>query len=123
MIVPDLIKAVEQGFRKHTMIAAKEAKALYHYSGAEVEQFLKTEVEPRVTEAAKGGKRSAMIHLGSKGPYEYLSQLVTPQQMAAVARLIELGYSAQIQLYDEKYVPGGPADGSFEAFYGIQIGW
>ena len=109
------------------MITAQEAKQLYNESGAEVQQFLKTEVEQKVIDAAKGGKKSVMIFLGAKGPYDYLAQVITPLQTAVVNKLIELGYHAQIQTYGESYVPRGLADddgnGPEHQNYGIQIGW
>jgi hypothetical protein len=127
MIVPDLIKAVEEGMRKHNMITAKEAKELYDQSGHEVADYLKYTVEKEVVKAAEGGKRNTVIHLGSKGPYEYLVQVITPLQQAVVEKLKELGYRAEIKLYGESYVPRGLADddgnGPSHENYGIHISW
>jgi hypothetical protein len=126
MIVPDLINAVEQGMRK-PMITAKEAKELYDQSGAEVEQFLKNEVEKRVTDAAKGGKRSVFVDLGYVKQFQYLHHTITPLQQAAADKLKELGYRVVIKLDGESYVPRGLADddgnGPKIQNYGIQIGW
>ena len=50
----------------YKMITAKEAKALYDESGAEVQEYLQYTVAPRIEEAAKAGKRTTWIHLGAK---------------------------------------------------------
>ena len=109
------------------MITAKEAKQLYDESGAEVEQFLKNEVEKRVTDAAKGGKRFVFIHLGSVKQFEYLDRTITPLQQAVADKLKTLGYRADIKLDGESYVPRGLADddgnGPKIQNYGIQISW
>lgn len=109
------------------MITAKEAKELYDESGAEVAGFLKGSVEAIVIEAARGGKRVAYILLGSVGPYEYVDQVITPVEKAAVEKLKTLGYTAKIVKYGESYVPRGLADddgnGPSHTNYGIQIGW
>ncbi len=109
------------------MITAKEAKELYDQSGAEVTDFLERNVESKVSYAAKSGKRLVFIHLGSKGMFDHLDQLITPLQKAVVEKLLELGYRARIVLDGEKYVPPGLADddgnGPSHQNYGIQISW
>ena len=109
------------------MITAKEAKQLYDQSGAEVELFLKNEVEKRITDAAKGGKRFVFIDLGCIRLYEHVEQKLTPLNRAVVERLVELGYRARVVLDGDKYVPRGLADddgnGPKIQNYGIQIGW
>ena len=109
------------------MITAKEAKQLYDQSGAEVEQFLKSEVEKKVADAASRGKRFTFICLGTIGPYEYVEHKLTPLNWAVVERLAELGYHARVTLDGDKYVPRGLADddgnGPSHQNYGIQIGW
>ena len=109
------------------MINAKEAKALYDQSGQEVTDYLDHTVEKEVVKAAEGGKRYTIIYLGSKGPYEYLVQMITPLQQAVVEKLKDLGYSAEIKLYGDKYVPRGLADddgnGPSHENYGIYISW
>ena len=109
------------------MITANEAKQLYDESGAEVDLFLKTEVEKKVTDAAKGGKRQVFIFLSSLSPFRYLDQEVTPLQKAVVNKLKELGYRAEIKLDGSKYVPRGLADddgrGPEHQNYGISISW
>jgi hypothetical protein len=109
------------------MITAKEAKQFYDDSGYEVEQFLTFSVETEVMNAAKGGKRNTIIHLGSKGMFDHLDQIITPLQKAVVDKLKELGYRAEIKLYGESYVPRGLADddgkGPSHQNYGIQISW
>jgi len=109
------------------MITAKEAKELYDKSGAEVDVYLKNRVEKEVVKAAEGGKRITVIHLGSKGMFDHLDQIITPLQKAVVDKLKELGYRAEIKLYGESYVPRGLADddgnGPSHQNYGIQIIW
>ena len=109
------------------MITAKEAKELYDKSGQEVADYLKYTVEKEVTNAASGGKRYTIIHLKSLGPFRHLDQVITPLQKAVVARLKELGYSSEIILYGDHYVPAGLADdngkGPSHQNYGIHIGW
>lgn len=109
------------------MITAKEAKQLYDESGAEVEQFLKNEVEKKVIDAAKGGKRHVFIYLGSVKLFEYLDRTITPLQQAVADKLKTLGYRADIKLDGESYVPRGHADddghGPAVQNYGIQVSW
>lgn len=45
------------------MINAKEAKALYDASGQEVIDYL-NQIEPKIIEAAKSGKKSVFIFVG-----------------------------------------------------------
>lgn len=109
------------------MLTANQAKQLYDESGHEVEQFLKNEVEKKVTDAAKGGKRQVFVYLGSVKQFDYLDRTVTPLQEAVRWKLKELGYSAEFKLDGDKYVPRGLADdndnGPTIQNYGIQIGW
>jgi len=109
------------------MITAQQAKQFYDDSGYEVEQFLRHSVETPVINAAKGGKREVMIHLGAVGPFEYVDQVVTPLNKAVVEKLQTLGYRSKIVKYGESYVPRGLADddgkGPSHTNYGIQISW
>lgn len=109
------------------MLTAKEAKQLYDESGAEVELFLKNEVEKPVADAAKGGKRFVFIYLGSVQFYEHAQDKLTPLNKAVVERLVELGYRARVVHDGEPYVPRALADddgnGPKIQNYGIQIGW
>ncbi len=109
------------------MITAKEAKQLYDESGAEVALYLKSNVEFEVTNAAKSGKRHVEILIGTTGPYEYVDQKITPLEKAVITKLKELGYTAKIENYGDKYVPRGLADddgnGPSHRNYGFIIGW
>ena len=109
------------------MIDAKQAKQLYDQSGAEVEQFLKHEVEKKVTDAAKSGKREVFVDMGSVKMFHHLADTITPLQKAVADKLKTLGYRAEIKLHGESYVPCGLADdngnGPTITNYGIQIGW
>jgi hypothetical protein len=109
------------------MITANEAKQLYDESGAEVEQFLKNNVEQNVANAAKGGKRQVFVDMGSVEQFEYLDRTVTPSQKAVADKLKTLGYRVEIKLDGDWYVPKGLADdngnGPKIVNYGIQISW
>lgn len=109
------------------MITAKEAKQLYDQSGAEVDQFLKNNVERKIKDAASSGKRYTTVHLGTVPQFEYLDQVITPLQHAVVDKLKELGYQAAIKLDGEKYVPRGWADddgnGRTVQNYEVVISW
>jgi hypothetical protein len=109
------------------MIDAKQAKQLYDESGAEVTDFLKHQVEKKVTDAAKGGKRFVFIYLDTIGPFDHVEGKLTPLNRAVVEKLQELGYRARIVLDGERYVPRGLQDddgnGPSHQNYGIQIGW
>jgi hypothetical protein len=109
------------------MITAKQAKDLYDNSGQEVDDYLENIVEKEVIKAAAGGKRQTIIFLGAKAYFDRLDQEITPLQNAVVDKLKELGYRAEIKLYDDPYVPRGLADdngnGTRHTSYGIHIGW
>lgn len=92
------------------MINAKEAKALYDASGHEVDQFLRNNVEQKVIEAAKAGKRMATVYLGVVEQFGYLESTVTPIHKAVVDKLKTLGYAATFKLDGDKYVPRGLSD-------------
>jgi hypothetical protein len=113
--------------KRESMLTAKEAKQLYDKSGAEVDQFLKHNVEKEVVKAANGGKRQVFIDMGSVKQFEYLHHTITPLQQAVADKLKELGYRVEIKLDGESYVPRGLADdngnGPTIQNYGIQIGW
>jgi len=109
------------------MITATEAKVLYDKSGQEVSDYLEYTVEHQVIKAAEGGKRRIIIHLKNLVYYEHLDKVITPLQKAIVDRLKELGYGAEIKLYDNPYVPAGLANdegrGPSHQNYGIHISW
>ena len=127
MIVPDLIKAVEEEMRKHNMITAKEAKELYDQSGQEVADYLKHNVEQKIKDAASGGKRQVFIDMGSVRQFRSLQETITPLQQAVADKLKTLGYRADFKLDGESYVPRGLADdngnGPTIQNYGIHIAW
>ena len=109
------------------MITAAEAKALYDESGQEVDNFLKSAVEPLIVSSAKSGKRSTMMYLDTIESFHYLGNHVTPLHCRVADKLKELGYTAEIRLYGDKYVPAGLRDddgnGPLHQNYGIHIGW
>ena len=89
------------------MITAKEARALYNQCGAEAERFL-ANIEPKIIESAKLGKRSVFFHIDS----EEVSKLIysTPLQVQVLDRLYRMGYNIQFTRYGESYVLRGLAD-------------
>ena len=109
-----------------SMISAKEAKALYDESGAEVVTYLKTVIEPVVKKAAKAGNRKCFIHIGSKVTYQPIPT-PTPVEAGAIRDLKTLGYTVATGLVGSPYVPGGLQDddgnGPEHQNYGIFIGW
>jgi hypothetical protein len=109
------------------MITAAEAKKIYNESGAEVEQYLKIHVNPKVVAAARSGKRVVFVHMGSIGPYEYIDGVITSINRAVEARLKELGYKVSITFDGEGYVPRGLAEvdgnGPVHRNYGFNISW
>lgn len=112
MIVPDLIKAVEQGLRKHTMITAQEARELVEQSEASMTRRLE-QIGEKITEAAKLGKRE--LWLSSALPYHkefevdkkpYYPAEFTPLQRLIAAELKKLGYMMKIEDRETK-IGGG----------------
>ena len=108
------------------MINALEAKKLYDESGHEVDEFLKRYVEPEVINAAKQGKRSAIIFLGSLERYHDLNRAIKPIHKGVMAKLQTLGYTTRIDLYGDYYVPRGlqndDGGGPEHCNYGMIIG-
>jgi len=109
------------------MITAQEAKKLYDDSGHQSEVFLKTEVEPKVTAAAKEGKLSVIVYLGTFRTIGHFQGEVKPLQKAVVQKLLGLGYRAEIKPYGDPYIPMGLKDldgnGPQHQNFGIHIHW
>jgi hypothetical protein len=109
------------------MISAKQAKELYDQSGAEVEQFLTTQIEPKVTDAARAGKRKYTHNLGALDAFDHLDRKITPLHKAIAAKLVELGYTAKFEKDSKGYVPRGLVDddGRGPTYYNFSlvIGW
>lgn len=110
------------------MITQLEARELYDLTGKEVVEFLDNKVDPEVRRSAAAGARFTHIHLGTKGPFEDLDNIVPVMYKKAVLKLKDLGYrSARIELYGESYVPRGMADnhgdGPIHTNYGIYVAW
>ena len=109
------------------MITANEAKALYDQSGAEVDLYLKHNVDPAITTAATSGKRSTHIHLGCINAIEHLWQKLTPTEKGAIDKLKEFGYTVTATKDGDAYVPRGQQDdngnGPSVTNFGITIGW
>ena len=109
------------------MLTATEAKKLYDESGAEVQNYLDTVVEPLVTDTAKKGQRSCHINIDTIETFENLSTKITPLQYGVLKKLEELGYRCSISLKGLPYVPRGLADddgnGPKHTNYGFNIHW
>lgn len=108
------------------MISAKQAKELYDQSGAEVEKFLKHNVEQKIKDAAGSGKRHVFICQGSIVSYSHPT--MTPLEKGVMDALTELGYKVSFTKHtDHTYVPRGLADdngnGPEHQNYGFNIGW
>lgn len=109
------------------MITANEAKELFDHSGKEIQDYLTYKIEKDVAKAAKEGKRSVFIFVGSLGMFEHLDQKTTPVEKGVLTELHKLGYSVTIRKDGDAYVPRGLADddgkGPTHTNYGFQIGW
>lgn len=112
---------------KTAMITASQAKALYDQSGAEVNLYIKHNVEPKVVEASTSGKRIVHIHLGCVGTFESLDQKLTPTEKGVLDKLKELGYTARVEKQGQSHVPRGQQDdegnGPKVTNFGITVGW
>jgi hypothetical protein len=108
------------------MITAQEAKALYDKSGAEVQAFLKNNLEKKITEAATAGKREYIHHIGDQRDVYHPPQ-PTPLEKDVLDELNKIGYSVAYDLYGSEYVPRGLANdigiGPVYRNYGMIIRW
>ena len=106
------------------MITAQEAKALYDWTGAEIQDYLNKVLEKEIVRMAKSGKREYTHHIGAE-PYD--PPKPTPVQQGVVDELKKLGYTARYGVYGSSYVPRGLADdngdGPMYQNYGILIRW
>jgi hypothetical protein len=113
------------------MITAMQARALSE-SNAKVQAFLDN-VEKQIKDAASSGKRTVTIHQGEveviRMGYRFYPEDST--QLYAYAyvcnKLVAKGYTAEIKMYGDSYVPRGLKDsngnGPIFRNYGIVIGW
>ena len=109
------------------MITAAQAKKLYDESGAEVDNYLNKTIAPEIEKAAKAGKRSVFIHVGSEQPYGSTKTLREQLHTSAMMKLDELGYKVRWGTHGASYVPRGLADDYGEGpdyiNVGIHISW
>ena len=109
------------------MITAEQAKKLYDESGAEVDSYLNRTIAPEIEKAAKAGKRSVFIHVGSEPPYGSTKALNKPLHKSTMMKLTELGYKVSWGDDGAPYVPPGLADdygeGPEYTNVGIHISW
>ena len=109
------------------MITAEQAKKLYDESGVEVDNYLNMTIAPKIEKAARAGKRSVIVHVGSEPPYGSTKALQAPLHISTMMELTELGYKASWVTDGDPYVPRGLADdyGEGPAYInvGIHISW
>lgn len=119
------VPPTKQPTKETTMISAQEAKALYDASGAEADAFLKHSVEPKVKNAAGGGKRSVEVLIGAADAFDRC--VPSPVMMQVMNKLSELGYVVSYERYGDEYVPRAFADddgnGPKHRNYGLIIRW
>ena len=109
------------------MITAEQAKKLYDESGVAVDNYLNKTIAPEIEKAAKAGKRSVFVHVGSEPPYGFTKAPRAPLHTSTMMVLTELGYKASWVTDGDPYVPRGLADdyGEGPAYInvGIHISW
>ena len=109
------------------MITAPQAKSLYDESGVAVDNYLNKTIAPEIEKAAKAGKRSVFIHVGSEPAYGSTKVPKVPLHTSTMMKLDELGYKARWVTDGGPYVPRGLADdyGEGPAYInvGIYISW
>ena len=108
------------------MITAAQAKNLYDESGVRVDNYLNKTIAPEIEKAAKAGKRSVFIHVGSEPPYGSKA-LQAPLHTSTMMKLTGLGYKVSWGTDGDPYVPRGLADdygeGPEYTNVGIHISW
>ena len=109
------------------MITAEQAKKLYDESGVAVDSYLNRSIAPEIEKAAKAGKRSVFIHVGSEPPYGSTKTLKEQLHSSTMMKLTELGYKVKWDTDGAPYVPPGLADdygeGPEYTNVGIHISW
>ena len=109
------------------MITAEQAKKLYDESGVAVDSYLNRSIAPEIEKAAKAGKRSVFIHVGSEPPYGSTKTLKEQLHSSTMMKLTELGYKVKWDTDGDPYVPLGLADDYGEGpeyiNVGIHISW
>ena len=109
------------------MITAAQAKNLYDESGVEVDSYLNKTIAPKIEKAAKTGKRTVFIDVGSEPQYRSINALQTPLHTSTMMKLIELGYKVRWGTDGAPYVPLGLIDdygqGPEYINVGIHISW
>lgn len=130
--IPNEVWVLTSGFgivpqpKVHNMITAKEAKTLYDDSGAEVDAYLSTKIEPAIRKAATAGKRTMFHYLDAEEVWKTVNP--TPLQIRIIDKLRELGFHVAFGRDESHvYVPRGLADdegnGPKYSNYGLTIGW
>ena len=109
------------------MITAEQAKKLYDESGVAVDSYLNRTITPEIEKAAKAGKRTVFIDVGSEPHYRSIKALQTPLHTSTMMKLTELGYKVSWGTDGASYVPRGLADDYGEGpeyiNVGIHISW
>ena len=109
------------------MITAEQAKNLYDESGVEANSYLNKTIAPEIEKAAKAGKRSVFVHVGSVPLYGFIKTPKEQLHTSTMMKLDELGYKAIWVTDGASYVPPGLADDYGEGpeyiNVGIHISW
>ena len=109
------------------MITAAEAKTLYDESGVAVDSYLNRTITPEIEKAAKAGKRTVFIDVGSEPHYRSIKALQAPLHSSTMMKLTGLGYKVKWDTDGDPYVPRGLADdygeGPEYTNVGIHISW
>lgn len=106
------------------MISARDAVKLFEESEGRLNQYLDTEIEKKVRDAAINGKRKVEILLGCEP--EYFTPRPDQFQLAVIARLKKQGFAVNFSQYGESYIPRAYEDNENavkHCNYGYVISW
>jgi hypothetical protein len=107
------------------MISAKEANKLLEASGARVQIYLDTKIEPIVKMAIEQGKKYCVIGIASIPSYQIPEPTELDKKVMEALRM--LGYTVSFGMYGESFIPRGLDDEGLNnpryRNYGFEIGW
>jgi hypothetical protein len=111
------------------MIKAEEARKISKESENSIQKFLNEVVEPKIKESAMKGYARCTVFVDACLAYESLDRIPNyPVYQKVIEFLKNNGYGANLEKYDEPYVPRGllAADGVSGTMYtnvGIVVTW